>query len=77
VEVPVLKDSEFAVFVCIYFLTLFLISFEMCFCTFLVTLGCGTTSSENCTYFDIASTINAGACTAKICKCNSNICQVS
>jgi len=46
--------------------------FGVC-CTF--TLGCGSTSSENCTYFDSAGTPTAGACRATVCKCNSNICQ--
>ena len=40
-----------------------------------VTLGCGGTASENCTYFE--STGNEmGACRAKICPCNDNICQM-
>jgi len=42
---------------------------------FEVTLGCGATSSENCTYF--ASTAGeTGQCCATICPCGSNICQV-
>ena len=40
-----------------------------------VTLGCGASSSENCTYFEVA-TAPTGPCTAEICKINSNICQV-
>merc|ERR1711971_919022 len=47
--------------------------FGVC-CTF--TLNCGGSSSENCTYFDSATTVNEGACRAQICKCNSNICQI-
>ncbi len=41
-----------------------------------VSLGCGSTTSENMTYFESGSTVNSGACRAKICKCNSNICQM-
>lgn len=33
-------------------------------------------TSENCTYFDSSATPSAGACRAKICKLNSNICQI-
>ncbi len=32
-------------------------------------------SSENCTYFE-SNNPTAGGCSAKICPCNSNICQV-
>ena len=39
-----------------------------------VTVGCGATSSENCTYFEVTGAI-AGACRMNICKQN-NICQV-
>lgn len=46
--------------------------FGVC-CTF--TLGCGATSSENCTYFEVA-TAPTGPCAGKVCKCNSNICQM-
>jgi len=46
--------------------------FGVC-CTF--TLGCGASSSENCTYFEVA-TAPTGPCTAEICKINSNICQM-
>merc|ERR1711983_501079 len=38
--------------------------FGVC-CTF--TLGCGSTTSENCTSFDSPSTVN-GECTAQICR---------
>ncbi len=41
-----------------------------------VTLTCGGTSSENCTYFDSSSPV-AGGCSVTICPCNNNICQVS
>jgi hypothetical protein len=47
--------------------------FGVC-CTF--TLTCGGSSTENCTYFDSATTVNDGACRAEICKLNSNICQI-
>lgn len=47
--------------------------FGVC-CTF--TLNCGGTSAENCTYFDSSTSVNTGACRAKICKLNTNICQI-
>ena len=40
-----------------------------------VTLGCGETSVENNTYFEVTSP-TAGQCSAKICPCNENICQI-
>ena len=40
-----------------------------------VTTGCGSSSSENCTYFEVSGA-NDGPCVGKICKCSSNICQV-
>ena len=43
---------------------------------FTVTLGCGGNSNQNCTYFESSGTASAGACVAKICPCNSNVCQV-
>ena len=43
---------------------------------FSVTLNCGGTSTENCTYFDSSTSVLTGACKAKICKANSNICQI-
>ncbi|XP_059085900.1 uncharacterized protein LOC131882682 isoform X2 [Tigriopus californicus] len=39
-------------------------------------LGCGTTSAENCTYFEPVGTINPGSCTHTICPCSSDICQM-
>ncbi|XP_059097889.1 uncharacterized protein LOC131892134 [Tigriopus californicus] len=42
-------------------------------CTFV--LGCGSTSSQNCTYFESTGT-EAGSCRMKICPCNGNICQL-
>jgi len=42
----------------------------------LVTMGCGQTSVENCTYFD-SNNVAAGGCSATICPCGNNICQVS
>merc|ERR1711990_179234 len=47
--------------------------FGVC-CTF--TLNCGGTSSENCTYFDSSTSVNTGACRARICPINTNICQI-
>ena len=45
-----------------------------------VSLSCGGTSSENCTYFDSSSlsvgSNQAGSCSARICPCGSDICQV-
>merc|ERR1712209_233047 len=43
-------------------------------CTF--TLGCGGSSSENCTYFEVMNSAISGACSASICNVNSNICQL-
>lgn len=37
--------------------------------------GCGTTTSENCTYFE-SSNPSAGACVLEVCKCSSDICQL-
>ena len=42
---------------------------------FLVSLGCGSINSENCTYFEVSGA-NDGDCSAKICKCSNDICQV-
>ncbi len=41
----------------------------------LVSLNCGDTSGENCTYFE-GTNIVPGSCKAEICPCNNNICQV-
>ena len=38
-------------------------------------MGCGASSSENCTYFE-GSSLATGECTGKICKCSTDICQV-
>lgn len=46
--------------------------FGVC-CTFSV--GCGSSSSENCTYFEVVGGLD-GPCVSKICKVNSNICQI-
>ena len=40
----------------------------------LVTVGCGGTSGENCTYFENTNA-QSGDCVATICKQN-NVCQV-
>lgn len=42
-------------------------------CTF--TLGCGGTSSQNCTYFQSGGQ-EVGQCRLKICPCGDNICQL-
>jgi len=47
--------------------------FGVC-CTF--SLSCGGSSSENCTYFESANTVAEGGCSAQICRCNSNVCQI-
>jgi len=43
-----------------------------------VSLGCGTSSSENNTFFlsNSATTSSPGQCGMTICKCSSDICQV-
>ena len=41
---------------------------------YVVTLGCGGTSSENCTYFEVSDP-PAGACRSTFCK-TDNVCQV-
>ena len=40
-----------------------------------VTIGCGATTRENCTYFE-SSNLGSGACRSKICPCSDDICQV-
>ena len=50
---------------------LFLILFIL-----LVTLGCGSVSSENCSYFELNPVVqSSGPCAAQICKQNG-VCQV-
>ena len=63
---------EFAAFVRYFVFIFFFIL--CCIVCFLVTLGCGSTSSENLTYFEV-SNANEGECTAKICK-QDGVCQV-
>lgn len=46
--------------------------FGVC-CTF--TIGCGGSTSENCTYFEYSGS-NSGPCNARICKISSSICQI-
>jgi len=46
--------------------------FGVC-CTF--TIGCGGSTSENCTYFEYTGT-NSGSCNARVCKLSSAICQI-
>merc|ERR1712001_100514 len=38
-------------------------------------VGCGASSSENCTYFEVTGA-NDGPCSAEICKCSDDICQI-
>ena len=40
-----------------------------------VTIGCGGSTSENCTYFEYTGT-NSGPCNARVCKLSSAICQI-
>ena len=47
--------------------------FGVC-CTF--TLGCGSTTTENCTYFESSTTVNTGPCATKVCKSSSDVCQI-
>merc|ERR1711910_243648 len=42
-------------------------------CTF--SIGCGGSSSENCTYVEISSP-SAGMCNAQLCPTTTNICQI-
>ena len=42
---------------------------------FLVTIGCGGSTSENCTYFEYSGS-NTGPCNARVCKLSSAICQI-
>jgi len=39
-------------------------------------IGCGGSSSQNCTYFESSGTPSAGQCSAEVCQCNNNICQM-
>ena len=41
-----------------------------------VSMGCGTTTSENTTYFEETSVSNTGGCSMEVCKCDTNICQI-
>ena len=43
---------------------------------FSVTVRCGASSSENCTYFEGGSS-EVGPCSLKICRCDQNVCQVN
>lgn len=40
------------------------------------TLACGGSRAENMTYFESNSQSAFGACNAKICKCNTKVCQL-
>ena len=43
---------------------------------YIVTLGCGSVSSENCSYFELNPVVqSSGPCAAQICK-QSGVCQV-
>ena len=72
VQVLVLKDTE-----CVALVSFWLdISLWNCKELYLtVTIRCGETKNENCTYFESSGT-ESGACRVKICKCDPNVCQV-
>ena len=38
-------------------------------------MGCGSSSTENCTYFEL-TTAPTGGCSAQICRASTNICQI-
>jgi hypothetical protein len=40
-----------------------------------VSLNCGGSSSQNCTYF-VSTGTEVGECTMSVCPCNNNICQL-
>ena len=42
----------------------------------IVTLGCGSSSAENNSYFEVSDP-SSGQCKAQICKSDDNVCQVS
>ena len=42
--------------------------------SFSVTVGCGTTSGENCTYFEVTGAVS-GTCASQICP-SADVCQV-
>ena len=40
-------------------------------------MGCGSTVRENCTYFEsTGTTVQAGGCRTRVCKCAEDICQI-
>ena len=42
-----------------------------------VNRGCGATTSENCTFFEVSlNNVRPGQCSLQVCPCNSNICQI-
>ena len=42
----------------------------------IVEYGCGSTTSENCSYFVSSSSVNAGQCRLRVCPCSDDICQM-
>ena len=42
----------------------------------LVTLACGSSTTQNCSYFDSAGSPNSGSCTINVCKTSNDVCQV-
>ena len=53
-----------------------LANFSNDFNFFTVTLGCGETTSENCSYMINPGTISAGECRLRVCPCSEHICQI-
>jgi hypothetical protein len=43
---------------------------------FSVQIGCGGVARQNCTFFTSSTSVAAGSCGIKVCKCSSDICQV-
>ena len=83
-EDPVLdhvhQDLEFVVLVRKYYWFLLKIKifcrFKIILLLFTVTVGCGATINENCTYFE-ATGLGSGECRTMLCPCSNNICQVN
>ena len=44
---------------------------------FSVQIGCGGVARQNCTFFTSSTSVAAGSCGIKVCKCSSDICQVT
>ncbi len=78
---PALRDMAPVAPVCLYCTacnTLIARSFKINYIHVPVSVGCGGKSSENCTHFESgeSESIMEGGCSAAICPCTHNICQV-